>query len=258
MKPPSGHPQQRTLFPAPKPRDSDRWPRGYTPERMDEVRKALPESNVRDLGRPARHLSPVQFPQRQRQIYDTLARSTVPTEAFSDAMISTGSHVGIEDRRKVKGHHVGSRSKGTSQANVFERTKQQKRWRNPSAEQESREKTLIHEIGHHVSDGQFGPYQGATKKKEEAFARGYEREHWQQEPRTKRHQAQAKTADRARFAADRRRMGVLQSPPRGQKRFSVPDKTWGQAPLGDREENALRLRRMTAKRNLSQRQFGSA
>lgn len=32
---------QLTLFPQPKPTDEHRWPRGYTPERQAEVRKAL-------------------------------------------------------------------------------------------------------------------------------------------------------------------------------------------------------------------------
>jgi hypothetical protein len=105
-KPRPGQYRQLTLFPQPKPTDQHRWPRGYTPERMAEVRQAMGDVGVyvntsvgSDESKPSSFVHrpvpgetkssdlPAITTEREgfaeRRVAEVIARSTMPADVVS-------------------------------------------------------------------------------------------------------------------------------------------------------------------------------
>lgn len=114
-----------------------RWPRGYTPERQDEVRQGLKGTTVVGYSQPVRtsHAEAeatgryVRYPGTEAKVTDAIARSTMPTE-----------HLGGLKRiheKPAPGHYA-----------TYWPMKQEMGVRiddSPSADH-----SLLHELGHHA------------------------------------------------------------------------------------------------------------
>jgi hypothetical protein len=187
---------QGTLFRGGTKYSSDRrYPKGYTPERRDEVAEAVVRPSVRnytnkpqeqftgtqsgyykdrmvrtsgDMSAPMVHDSA----QATRNLVDTIARSTVPTAHLSGVQFRTNASE-YQLGANVAGHH-DSQGDALSKGDSVIRLK-------GGAEATS---TTIHEIGHHVSNQQghawranysFDAPEGGQ---EEAYADNYADQHY--------------------------------------------------------------------------------
>lgn len=180
------------LFPDPKPEASHRWPRGYTPERFQEVHRDLP--NVRgpvptpEVSEKIRNEMRESAQQEgkfagidssptarrhgeglERQTAEMIARSTVPTEAlrglgtieWERGSAAAGSYSAPSRTNRNPMITVAANPEGPAVRKGFERP-------------------LIHEIGHHVSATQGNPHAATSARRtpeqrgtEEAFADVY-------------------------------------------------------------------------------------
>jgi hypothetical protein len=158
---------QGTLFQGGSEQMSDRrYPKGYTPERLAEVRPAIMGNpyNIRDRIIGGKHHSTA--PQR-RDVIDTVARSTVPAEHLQGAQFFPGQHsLSLPGEEAAAGIYKVAQ-KSISILKGYEK-----------------EDTVIHEIGHHVShqSEQHGGYATpAQQGTEEAHADNYAAEHYRDE-----------------------------------------------------------------------------
>jgi hypothetical protein len=151
-----------------------KWPRGYTPERLHEVKSAaLPDKRIL-ADEP--HMYPFDTNGEKRKLVDNIARSTVPVHHLlgvqfepgqtSLAMSSSDPHDpavpgGLYEQRSGQwgGHATIKLHEGVAAR-----------------------PTAIHEIGHHVSQEQGTPHRAydTTPKRgqEEAFADNYAQTHY--------------------------------------------------------------------------------
>lgn len=208
---------QGTLFSGGKSQMSDeRYPRGYTPERLNEVAKRVnPDEYSRQDGSLAENLVDESFPIRSggsqthhyesrqplRDLIGTVARSTVPLEHLNGVQFNI---VNGESDMGSK-HSAGEYTFEDRRIDLL-----------PSS---VRDHTPIHEIGHHVShmDGNTHAvhYDGsaAYRGQEEAFADNYAAEHARSQPRKKvdvghyEHSEWGSNADSFETAYDQRRYG---------------------------------------------------
>jgi hypothetical protein len=174
---------QGKFFPDQKPKPEHRYPRGYTPERMGEVRGA-------DLHFESLHEMPEIYggekegafggPAGARRMAETVARSTMPLEDFhllpspvnvfgaTPAMSALGVFRGPEE--------IGQ--PGLRTVHVREA---------PRSSEEAQGQTLIHELGHARSNIQrleHADYKTPHQQgREEAFADEHMFEHWRPDPR---------------------------------------------------------------------------
>lgn len=142
-----------------------RYKRGYTPDRMQEVTNA------------------VQFPERnyshdvQRDFYnravvkESIARSTAPATDLQGLTVRVLPHRGA-----IIGGGRGVYEEDTQTAMI--------------AQHASNDQTVIHEIGHHVSNVRsggtnYGPGTPADRGREEGFADRYADEHFRADPSAK-------------------------------------------------------------------------
>lgn len=142
-----------------------RYPRGYTPERMQAVK------------------STVQFPERnysrgpQRDFLNrenaaqTIARSTVPTKDLAGLTVRV-----LPFKGAIIGGGRGVYEDDTQTALI--------------AQHASGDQTVVHEIGHHVSHRQsggvsYGPGTPHDRGREEGFADRYADEHFRPDPAAK-------------------------------------------------------------------------
>lgn len=93
---------QGKFFRDPKPNDANRWPRGYTPERMSEVRRLPIEveagiPGVDSLTGPAGRRTAFTGPAGARRVLETIARSTTPAEEFTHPTTPWGTEKDPDD-----------------------------------------------------------------------------------------------------------------------------------------------------------------
>lgn len=135
---------QGKLFSDPKPIDVHRYPRGYAPERMAEIRAAPTEISVL----PKRSQATTD-PFQVRQIQESIARSTTPAsdlESLSRIKAGVKSIGGGQyTSREVKLR--GAPPKGKT----YNFRKKSFKDRGFDFGQQSDEHTLMHELGHHRS-----------------------------------------------------------------------------------------------------------
>lgn len=145
----------------------DRFPRGYTPERLHEVNDAF---RMKDWG----DSTPGDFAQQRSALVDTVARSTVPTEHLEDLRFM---HVPPGTRILGKGHMGSTDPEGDAAGAYFRREEKVDGFSGSIAvhKEFAREKTPIHEIGHHV-DRQAKI--SRTTGEAEGFADNYAQEHY--------------------------------------------------------------------------------
>lgn len=167
---------QGVLFRGGKDQMTDaKWPRGYTPERLQLARSAVDPHNLYSKGEHGK--ASTTGPER-RDLVDTVARSTVPREHLQDLQFYPGirslDHGSVVDLRgyyRHQGHRLGASVADKPQVAILKGYET--------------EPTTIHEIGHHVSrmTGQYSGYDAAAKRgKEEAFADDYADKHYRPKP----------------------------------------------------------------------------
>lgn len=186
------------LFKDPKPIAKHRWPRGFTPERKQEVQQALPPIKV-DRSRPGRGPHQGEITSR---ITEDVARSTMPAEHLTglgaigvSSLLRGGTAHGVYRETAVPEKH----QYGYVPIRKVEMAWGEQNSRRPDAEiiPRSREEfgsTLIHELGHHVSytANPNAPQREATRTPsgisgwEEAKADDYRVQHYRQDPRAAR------------------------------------------------------------------------
>jgi hypothetical protein len=181
---------QGKLFADPKPTDEHRWPRGYTPERMHEVRRWGP--NVGPL--PGEGRFDPKSHQMERGLQEHIARSTTPVSDFSATTVE-GHHRSYPlsirpgtihpDRPNASGTY-GSGGTDSRQGDITLASPVSGR---------STGQTLLHELGHHRShkvenEGAGTVHARLTGKKtptrrgqEEAFADDNMMERFRPDPR---------------------------------------------------------------------------
>lgn len=179
-KPPSGFPQQGTLFRAPKP--TSQWPRGYSPERMAEVK-----DNVDVIGTSNRAKGYLAGPHGVDRVYQALARSTAPMEeaapnAFTDASGRKWGQAKVVVRtdlpQGVGGQHYSNMSTGENEVRMASRV-----------DRPNVGSYLMHEMGHNASwrGGRLSALEThrdpSALGAEEGFADDYSRIHDQPDPR---------------------------------------------------------------------------
>lgn len=173
QKPPGKYPQQGTLFRAPKPVNP--WPRGYTPERMQEVRDSVlvgAEGSVTAApfkpGQYTGHAGP-------DQLLQTIARSTAPMDdiapnAFTDSIGRRHGRAEIGIRPGYGGQHSFD-SYGNSRMNVGHKSGD----------------SVMHELGHRASFMAMTEHSDVASPEhlgqEEAFADDYRATHFRRDPR---------------------------------------------------------------------------
>lgn len=182
QKPPSGHPQQGTLFRAPKP--TAQWPRGYSPERMAEVRDAV---NVVTEAKQPSDTAHLAGPHGVHRVYQAIARSTAPMEeaapnAFTTAAGDRAGQAKVIIRgglpANVGGQHFWD-SSGRNEVRMPVR-----------ADPETYSSNLMHEMGHNASYRMGNPsatdmgHSPRALGEEEAFADDYSRTHNRRDPRS--------------------------------------------------------------------------
>lgn len=201
---------QKGLFPAaPYMSPEARYPRGYTPERMRAVQRALPaldvveppEESLEHKGGTRKAFTALHI----RGVHETIARSTVPLEHLNgigyvvsnDNALDMGngnmaggvrrhlytpgrSEIAIQPMHTTVGSsRVGRRDRGMSDRDL--------------ARHAAIGHTLIHEIGHHVSQPETRPDRSFVHGSmgwsydpvEEATADDYAEKHWRHDPRLK-------------------------------------------------------------------------
>jgi hypothetical protein len=179
QKAPSGHPQQGTLFRAPKPRDEDRYPRGYTPERMAATRGAL----AVEPSSPGRQ--PFSGPLGTARLHEAVARSTVPLDEIAPVYHGADSQMNPVDYPNPVSIKIASAGRGaTGSYSHVGGTLSGHVTLAPTSYDRSlpdAESTLFHELGHRASHmaGTEHSYLGspADLGKEEAFADDYRTMH---------------------------------------------------------------------------------
>lgn len=164
---------QGVLFRGGKDQMTDaRWPRGYTPERLQIARSAVDPHNLYSKGErgKAHHTGPY-----RRDLIDTIARSTVPGEHLQGLQFHPGqlslSSSGVEDplgNYRPQGHRHGESVAHKPQIGIRQ-----------GYETGS---VPIHEIGHHVSHStgtDHSAYDTSMNRgTEEAFADDYASKHY--------------------------------------------------------------------------------
>lgn len=180
QKPPSGHPQQGTLFRAPKP--TTQWPRGYSPERMAEVRDNVDVKNESKTGSPNAYLS---GPHGTHRVYQALARSTAPMDeaapnAFTTSAGDRAGQAKVIIRGGLPGYSMGQ--------HVFD-SYGRNEVRLPVRSDPDFSRSLMHEMGHNASyrmGNESATELGRSPRalgQEEAFADDYARTHDRPDPR---------------------------------------------------------------------------
>lgn len=154
-----------------------RWPRGYTPERRDEIAGALKDTVIMDrVSHPVRSRDPedweqgryARYPHAEARVVDTLARSTVPASDIQGLeRIHDKPHTGHlatywPAKKEMAVTMFGSRPTSTGRSL-----------------KEEGEHSLIHELGHHVDKAHTGEterhmQQGVAAKVEYATPGGPE------------------------------------------------------------------------------------
>lgn len=165
---------QGVLFRGGKDQMTDaRYPKGYTPERLQVARSAIDPNNFYSRGEHGK--VGTTGPQR-RDLIDTVARSTVPAEHLQGLQFHPGqlslAHGSIEDPAgyyRHQGHRLGESVAHKPQIAI--------RKGYETAD------TPVHEIGHHVSrtrGTEHSAYDTPERKgREEAFADDYAAVHYQ-------------------------------------------------------------------------------
>lgn len=170
---------QGKFFADPKPTDEHRYQRGYTPDRMAAVRQ-MPIDVVEAEGRRGLSFS---GPTGPRQIHETIARSTTPTDEVPDTQRHLKIHPavgysGTNNRAGVYRNIKGAVALKTSPGSIHLAGGDTK---------EGEGQTLLHELGHWASNRQGREsawYDTPTQRgKEEAFADDNMAERWRPDPR---------------------------------------------------------------------------
>lgn len=182
-----------------KPTDEHRWPRGFTPERLDKTvdffQNNVYTTNFAGLEAPLSrgyrtHNYGAQGEKFKRRVTDAVARSTVPLGHLRDLE-------GIEQHQPAQmggGHVMGDYQQKTIRINAWAHGA---KFGRGDVDISSMEQTLMHELGHHAHQyGKVGP-PGEFNKRVRENARGtaeadpvlegraeaYGQEHWRQDPR---------------------------------------------------------------------------
>lgn len=130
-----------------------RWPKGYTPERQAEVRDALKDTTIIGPGHFGR-ATPEQmdkgrfyaYPEAEHRINTTIARSTIPSEHLKGI-----DRIHDEPAEGTVGTYwPGKREIGLGQVTRAMLEPGARPRKEPRETQADVDKTLIHEIGHHV------------------------------------------------------------------------------------------------------------
>lgn len=166
-----------------KPSDAHRWPRGYTPERMAEVREAPLDINIHGSG------GAWGGPAGPRKVQEVIARSTAPMDNIKPMF--NGDKLSIEVGEKNGGRNAGGTYSGNrgglGKITVL-----------PAAKTSNTfpEQALLHELGHMESNVQHqeglraddsSAYETPQQRgREEAFADDYKATHWRPDPREQR------------------------------------------------------------------------
>lgn len=166
---------QGTLFQGGSDQMTDaKWPRGYSPERLHEVKAAvLPDKRIL-ADEP--HMYPFDTNREKRKLVDNIARSTVPVHHMLGVQFQPGQ---TSLAMSSSDPHDSAVPGGLYE----ERSKQ---WNEPATiklhEGVADRPTAIHEIGHHVSQETGTPHSayGNTRQRgeEEAFADNYAQQHY--------------------------------------------------------------------------------
>lgn len=183
-------PTQGKLFQESKPTPEHRYQKGYTPERMRDVRETMPyEVYPGQKG----HFS---GPHGEHQVHQIIARSTTPTgeilEKNPDYSKGGGFHLPIHTGSRISGGRRGQPA--AAGAYVNQRNAQGIQGAHGeihlSGEADTPERegqTLLHELGHWRSNRLWTPHSyvdtPAQRGKEEAFADENMLTRWRPDPR---------------------------------------------------------------------------
>jgi hypothetical protein len=190
---------QGKLFSDPKPTNEHRYQRGYTPERMAEVRNARMDINAGPSKHPERtKTGPFTEHGGERHIQEVIARSTTPMHEINVPKTTWGSDIDPDDAYPL---HInagvtsfgGSRSyAGTYRGGGSHYERGQIDLAGGSigshSGPERAGQTLLHEMGHYrsakVEHNPSAEYRTPGQVgKEEAFADDNEVERWRPDPR---------------------------------------------------------------------------
>lgn len=189
---PKGHSQGK-LFADPKPTDEHRYQRGYTPERMQEVRGARMNIEAGPEGS-----GPMTGPAGVRHVQEVIARSKTPIQEINVPKTSWGTDMDPDDSYDLR---INTGSKGAGG-----RASSAAGWYSGGGHYERGEihiaggavgnyggvegagQTLLHELGHYksakVEHNDSANYRTPVQRgKEEAFADDNEKERWRPDPR---------------------------------------------------------------------------
>lgn len=178
---------QGKLFKDPKPVDSARYPRGYSPERMNEVRNA--PLHITHIGNDD---APFGGPGGERRVHEVVARSTTPMselaprEEDDGLTIHTGADLNAAGDYSRQYWGQGRVRIGTHRPSTYSKGKGWGRADLHTSEEEGG-KTLMHELGHAQSAMAYTKssyYDTPTQRgKEEALADDNEVKRFRPDPR---------------------------------------------------------------------------
>lgn len=168
-------PSQGKLFRDPKPTDRVRYQRGYTPERMAEVRAMPMETHQLASNAPFRGHS------GERRLHEVIARSTAPVSDIQPQFNGDKLHINLGGpgipRNATGSYQRGSYGAGQGTIRL-----------DSYGGEKSASQTLMHELGHHrsatVDFNESSNYDTPQRKgQEEAYADDYMVRHWRPDPR---------------------------------------------------------------------------
>ena len=169
---------QGKLFRDPKPADDVRYPRGYTPERMDAVRSQPIHVHVGEDRRGQKGAS-FTGPAGAERVWQTLARSTLPADHIQrqfngDVLKVKTSSPAVSS--SAYAHYAYSRMGGHGEIHLGR-----------DAGEQRMGQSLLHEIGHAHSTQEVLPHAmpdtRAKLGQEEAYADDTMVRHWRPDPR---------------------------------------------------------------------------
>lgn len=195
---------QGKLFRDPKPTTEHRYPRGYTPERHQEVRESLSRPSIQHqlMGdEPNERVSKLSGPpDLQRHFIDTVARSTVPVAAVGEQLNKVNLYRRAKSQKSIgTGGTTGSRIRvqrgqlgightevvpGSTVMKVYHGTTMGEQTNPHVSHSEIMSGVIVHELGHvHEAAQSPASFLRGAKGHLEHYADRFAVQHFRPDPR---------------------------------------------------------------------------